>query len=403
MKSGPVVIVVSACAISFLAGWATHSVVVDGQAGPRDAPAANESVQARRRTPDDESRKLVARWMDRLDRDDVRQVAGEMPTGELRTVIDGVMDGVWGDLSSADRKKLEALIGQWALQDPDAALTWARGLRHPQQREVGLTYIAATLAESNPQRAFDIYAEQEKVTGWLGRDKILALITRLSAEAVAKGPQALLDLQRRIPQNETNGITGVTVTYPEGFDYARMLDGLAESEKNGSGDWPYEMSSPLGQWAVKDPDAAFAYISTKAGEGYRFQFYDLTGELEGKWGATATNEWLGQKISSLDPAARKSFMELSGIINSPGSLAGIINGVTDTAAANDLRYEAIQSTASTTPRNFEVLADLPNEEKIAIISRLRGMKQTEYLRSMMVKWEIPQAEMDRLLESARLP
>jgi hypothetical protein len=309
----------------------------------------------------------------------------------------------WGDLSTADRKKLEALIGQWAMHDPDAAVAWARGLRHPQQREVGLTYIAAALAESDPQRAFDIYAEQEAVTHELAGRRILDLVTKLSGEAVAKGPEALLELQRRMPRNETDMIMGVEVTYPDGFDYAAMLDGLAESEKSGQADWPYALSSPLGQWAVKDPDKAFSYISAKAGEGHRFQFHDLTTKLEGRWGATATNEWLGQKIASLDPAGRKSFMEQSGILNSPGSLVRVINGVTDTAAANELRYEAIQSTASTTPRNFEVLADLPTDEKIAIISRLRGLKQTGLLKSVMTRWEIPQGEMDRLLESARLP
>jgi len=403
MNFRPVVIAVSGCVISFLAGWGTHTMVAGESGRSRDVAAEASSWQTRRRAPDDELRKVTARWMDRLGRGETKQVAAAIPPGELRAVINGVMDGVWGDLSSSDRKKLKALIEQWALHDREAALAWARGLRHPQQREVGLTYIAAALAEIDPKRALDIYAEQEEVTLWLGRDKLLALITKLSAEAVARGPQALLDLQRRIPQNETSGIMGVDVTYPDGFDYAVMLDGLAESGKNGRASWPYQMSSPLGQWAMKDPDGAFSYISKKADAGTHFQFYDLTERLEGKWGGTSTNEWLGQKISSLDPASRKSFLELSGILNSPGSLVGVINGVADATAANELRYEAIQSTASTTPRNFEVLADLPTDEKIAIISRLRGLKHTDLLKSVMTKWEIPQGEIDRLLESAKLP
>ncbi|WAC19278.1 hypothetical protein OVA24_18795 [Luteolibacter sp. SL250] len=396
-------IVLAGCAFSYLAGWGTHSLMVDESNAPNSIANAGSPSRDRRREDIDETEKLVARWMDRLDGAGPTQVAGEIPPGELRVVINGVMTGVWGDLSAADRAKLEALIGEWALDDPEAALSWARGLRHPQQREVGLTYIAAALADGDPHRAFGIYAEQEKVTHTLAEGKILALITKLCGEAVANGPQALLDLQRRIPRNETNGITGVNVVYPDGFDYAAMLDGLAESAKNGQGEWPYELSSPLSQWAVKDPDAAFSYISSMVGDGRRFQFHDLTERLVDRWGATATNEWVGRKISSLAPAGRRAFLEMSGIINSPGSLVSVINGVTDTATANELRYEAIQATASTTPRNFEVLADLPTEEKIAIISRLRGLKQTDYLKSMMTKWEIPPEKIDLLLDAVRMP
>ncbi|RYD37605.1 MAG: hypothetical protein EOP87_03225 [Verrucomicrobiaceae bacterium] len=401
MKSRFAAIMVTGCAVSYLAGWGTHSMVSAGNSGPDKSAAAEGSPQGRRRADADESRKLVARWMDRMDGGDVKQVAAEVPPGDLRVVIHGVMDGVWGDLSAPDRAKLEALIGEWAINDPQAALAWARGLRHPQQREVGLTYIAAALAESDPHKAFEIYTEQEAVTHGFAELKILDLITRLSAEAVAKGPQALLEMQRRIPRNETNGITGVEVVYPDGFDYATMLDGLAESAKNG--DWPYELSSPLSQWAVKDPDGAFAYISSKVGEGNRFRFYDLTERLVDRWGASATIEWVGQKISSLEPAARKEFLQMSGILNSPGSLVDVINGVTDPATANELRYEAIQSTASTTPRNFEVLTDLPTGEKIAIISRLRGLKHTDHLKTLMVKWEIPREQIDPLLKTVILP
>ena len=388
-------------------GWSARSVGASKET-TRAAEAENRAARKRDRAPEDADAKVAARWMERLGKGKPGEVAAEVPTADLRSVIAGVMGTVWGELSEEDQKRLEALIGQWAIRDRESALAWARSLHHPLQREVGLTSIAAALAESDPKAAFDIYAEQDKVTSWLGREKIHNLITALSKDAVAKGPQALLDLIRRIPENETNGIDGVSIRYPDGFDYAAMLDGLAEigigiHAKGDDSSKPYEPESPLGQWAVKDPDAAFSYFSTKATDGYRLDLGDLTADLTEKWGRDATRTWLGEKVSALDSAGRKAFLEGTGVLNSPSQLIDVINGIRDPSLANEFRYEALQATSGTTPRNFDVLADLPLDEKLEIVTRLRGMKQTGYLQSMLTTWEVPRDRIDSILKDVSLP
>ena len=345
---------------------------------------------------------LAARWIDRMQTGDAGEVAAAVPTGDLRAVISGVMDTVWGTLSAEDQGRLEALIGEWALRDADAALAWARSLRQPQQREVGLTSIAAALAESDPHRAFDIYAEQERVTLWLGREKIEKLISTLSKEATMQGPQALLDLFRRIPENDTNGVMGLGIDYPEGFDYAAMLDGLAESGIgiHGPGEdssKPFEPQSPLRRWAVKDPDAAFSYFLSKTGSGYRLHLGDLTQEMEEKWGRDATQAWLGEKVAALDSSQRLELIKGTGILNHPSQLENLINGIEDPSIAQEVRYEALQASAGSVLRNFQLLANLPLDEKLQVVGRLRGVKDTEYLESILTTWDVPRERIDAIV------
>ena len=87
-----------------------------------------------------------------------------------------------------------------------------------------------------------------------------------------------------------------------------------------------------------------------------------------------------------------------------GELLGdVINGIRDPSLATEFRYEALQATSGTTPRNFDVLADLPLDEKLEIVTRLRGMKQTGYLQSMLTTWEVPRDRIDSIIKDVSLP
>ncbi len=325
------------------------------------------------------------------------EVAAEVPTEDLSFVIAGIMESVWGVLSAQDQRKLEVLIGKWAGRDPDAALAWVRNLRHPQQRELGLSSIAAALATTDPERAFEVYTEQERVTLWVGRERIEPLLSRLFQEKAAMGPHALLDMIRRLPENGTNGITGLAIQYPEGFDYAALLDGLAEAGIGTEGAKPYEPTSPLRQWAVEDPDAALDYLVSSVNTGTRFTLGDLTADMKVKWGREPTQAWLGGKVAAMDSAQRQAFFKGTMLLNHPTQLAEVIGGIADHAEAQEVRYEALQAGVDGAPLNFTLLADLPTEQKLEVLGRLRGMEDTALLEQMLSVWEIPAERIGPLL------
>ena len=325
-------------------------------------------------------------------------------------LIAGVMDNVWGTLTDKDWNRLEVLIGEWALKDPDAALAWARNLRQPQQRSAGLCCIAAALAETDPHRAFEIYAEQETVFLGLGREKILKMVTKLSQDAIKDGPQALMELWRRIPQNGTNGTMGFDLSYPDDFDYAGMMDLMSEEgmglykPSGKSNDKPIEPQSPLAEWAVREPSAAFDYILDKFEDGMRLDgYWSLTNKMKEKWGNEATQNWIGEQVAGMDPTQRAAFMKGTMMLNYPGQLKNMIDHIPDSSVAQQVRYETMQSGIPNGPGNFEILADLPTNEKLEVIGKLRGFQDTAYLEKMLNTWDVPNGQIESILKQATRP
>ncbi|MBK1882980.1 hypothetical protein JIN85_11175 [Luteolibacter pohnpeiensis] len=392
-------------------GWLAHLASSSSTDSTDSAAEMRSSEPIRRqRERENQDAKTAARWIDRLEHDELANVTGEIPTEDFHAVLAGIMNNVWGKLSNEDYYRLQALIDEWAQRDSDGALAWVRSLRQPQQRSAGLSCIAAALAETDPQRAFDIYTEQDTVYFSLGREKLLKLITDLSQEATAAGPKALIELWKRIPKNGTNGTMGFSLNYPDGFDYAEMMDLMANEgiglyqQSGDSNDKPIEPTSPLAEWAVKDPNAAFDYLVEKLGSGMRLDAYwSLTGKMKEKWGNEATQVWLGQQFASLDTTQRSDFLKGTMMLNYPGQLKSMIDHIPDPSTAQEARYEAMQAGIEKGLTNFDILTDLPTDQKLEVIERLRGYEDTNYLEKTLINWDIPRDRIDAILQHATEP
>jgi hypothetical protein len=371
-------------------------------ASPRATKSAERNPAARSGREASPQAKAARQWMDRIETSGVREVAKEVPTGDFKSLLEGVMATVWGGMSDKQLEQLVVLIADWAGKDLDGALAWARGLENPKQREVGLVSIAAKVAKTDPKAAFEIYAELDEVTTEAG--KYLSVMMRtLYNDAAKQGVEAILDVVSRTPLNKTRSGERIEISYPEGTDFKSLMDGLlAIATPEGK---PFEPSNPLGSWGLKDSDAAFAYITLRTSEGQRLELDGMVYELGEKWGTVEAKRWMGTKLASLNPAEQWALLSEGNLLNSPGILRSYIAEMPTAEAADDFRYQVIKFSADRKFHpGYEILNDVPDvQERVAMIERLRDVKDDRGIRMFLKNWEIPVDRIDRIVKTVAQP
>lgn len=353
-----------------------------------------------------ENPNIATRWIDKMRTGDVKAVAKEVPAGEIKEVMDGLMAGVWGSLSKEQITQMEQLIRAWAEKDPKAALAWARNLRHPRQRELGLSFVAAAVAEKDPRAGFEIYAEMDKVMIRELNEKVHGVISGAYDHAAKEGPASLLELMRRTPESDGFGF-GIHPSYPQGFDFTAMMDGMAKAGYFGPGGTrtskPFVIGSPLAEWALRDREAAFSYLAANAGKDSRHRLDDLTDKLTATHGNTQTNAWLGDKLASLTSEQRRQLAKGTLAGSSAEYLNRYIHLMPTEEAAVEFRYDLLQATAeSGWEPALEILNEMPEiEDRLALVGRLHGVTDTDGMAEQLRKWNVPQERIDTIVEKVK--
>jgi len=397
--------------LAALGGVAIGWVIKPTASHADTAKATNEPILKRetRRAGNEDSR-IAARWIDKMgtgDLERIRQVTEEVPTNEMSAVLTGLMDGVWGSLSREEQTRMELLIGEWARKDPEGALAWARNLRHPQQRELGLTCIAAAIGYKDPEKGFEIYTELEKVQ--MPSDyALMNVVSGTYKKAAENGPEALLAIMKRVPTNEARGGGyAFPVTYPPGFDFATMMDGLQEAGyfkfHNTDPRKYYSITGTLAEWAMRDREAAFTYLTQHAKDGTSYDFQQMAAWMEEKQGKAQTQAWLGEKLSALDSTQRKELIKGSLLSSSPDELNRFIEAMPTPEAATELRYEILQSAGEAGwGGKYGILNEVPEiEDRLAVIERLENMRDTDRLEAQLKDWQVPQERIDGIVEKVK--
>ena len=372
------------------------------------AKPTNEPVLKRetRRAGNEDSR-IAARWIDKMGTGDLEKIRREVPTGEMKAVMDGLLEGMWGSLSQGDLIRMQTLIGEWAERDPEGALAWARGLRHPQQREVGLVYIAAAIGQKDPEAGFAIYSEVEKLTMSELSSAMYGVMFQLCKNAVQQGPDALLDIINRTPKSDRFSM-GLQTTYPEGFDFPSLLQGMADAghfKREGSNMSVFTVESPLSAWAAIDREAAFAFLAEHSPAGTRHNFYEFTQKVAASSSQAEMKEWIGGKLAAMDPSQRRELVQGSMIGYPVDYVNRFIEMMPTQESATELRYEILQSyNDAGWSVDYGILNEVPEvEDRVATVERLRGLKDyhAEELASQLRKWNVPQERIDGIVEKAK--
>ncbi len=389
--------------MAFALGAATGWVVKPASSGVMPPVATKADRDRPARTLANDRAKATRQWMDRIATSGVKGVAEEVPLGDMKGLVEGMMASMWGSMTDAQQQQLAGLIGEWANRDREAALAWARGLNQPQQREVGLISIAAAVARDDPRAGFEIYAELEEVATPMGGRMLSSMMRTVYNEAAQQGIPAILDLVKRTPLNKTRSCERIRITYPEGTDFKALMDGLqAITTPLGK---PFEPSNPLGSWGLKDADAAFDYVTVRAAEGQRLELDGMVHELGEKWGTVEAKRWMGAKLASLEPAEQRALLSQGGLINSPGILRSYIAEMPTPEATAEFRFQVIQFSAERKFHpGYEILNDVPDvQERVAMIERLRDVKDDRGIRMFLKNWEIPADRIDQIVRTVSQP
>lgn len=356
----------------------------------------------KRTTRDDASKleisRTAARWIDRMEKDGVEKVGEEIPTADMQPLMEKMMAAMWGGMSEQQVGQLMFLMETWAERDAEGALAWARGLEVSRQREIALTGVAVVIGKTDPMAGFEIYTEVGEVNVQIDSDPLRPMMDEVYRLAAAKGVDALLETISRTPENKMRIHPRVSIDYPEGFDFAGFIDGLAAVNRPDGKVWisrSFTPPDPLGRWALRDADAAFDHALARTGEGRYASMDEMDREMSEKSGTTEAVRWMGDKLASLEPGQLAALLPRSGLLNSPGRLRSYA-AVMPEAAAQEFRVQAIQAS----PYLIEMLQDVPGmEERMEVIERLRGVKEPGFIRSAMKQWQVPQERIDKVMQT----
>lgn len=382
-----------AAVVGVAIGWVINPATSADTARVTKEPVLDRET---RRPGNEDSRTAATKWVGRMKSGDVKTVAKEVPADEIKAVMNALMDGVWGTLSNDDIARMQSLMGEWASKDPEGALAWARSLRHPTQRELGLSCIAAAIGQKDPEAGFAIYTEVEKVTIKGLNDILYGVVSQVCDRAAKESPAALLEVMGRIPKSENFG-SSVHVGFPNGFDFEALLSGMTDAgyfKRENRTYGAFYLEGPLSEWAARDREAAFAFLTDHVSADSRYDLIGLSQKLAETSSQSQTKEWLGGKLAAMDPAQRQALVIGSLLGYSSFYLNPIIEMMPTREASADLIYDILQANNNAGwTMDLDLLNQMPEmEERIAIIERLQGLRDDEAidLASLLRKWDIPQ-------------
>ena len=199
---------------------------------------------------------------------------GQISDGEVRALLEELrVRAGYDGLDDADEMAIRGLLTTWYLRSPAAALAWLQYVDNDAERNKLVGGIVENLASRDLDAAMDLLRKQ-------GPDRlgIQAFSSGLFEAALGRGVGGLLEVCGiGIYRGPSRGISSQRVTYPDGFDFRRALDGLAEIKAAIGGDAKF-MALPsdlVGEWTKRDPQAAWAWLQQDKvidGSG-KFEFF----------------------------------------------------------------------------------------------------------------------------------
>jgi hypothetical protein len=237
----------------------------------------------------------------------------ELELLEIGPLLVRLMDQAGPDgLGYALRSDIDELIVRWGKEDFDGAWAWAdacanRGLAAHVQGE-----LLDQLVETDPDRAFEMYLAGVKDDEDFGS----GVPGKILGTKVGDGPAVVLDFLARMPKDSS--VSGVTLQYPDGFDFAALLDGMKVFyQGNHDGRPPVMPSNVMEVWSASDPTAAHAWWLANGKIGFE-GWGEILDSLDGQQGPQASATWAADRWSEATPEQRENMAkELNGWMGAP--------------------------------------------------------------------------------------
>lgn len=229
----------------------------------------------------------------------------ELEVDEIGLFLEALMAQIGPDgVPLNHRGELKELIGKWGEADFDAAWAWALTCGNSGWGSSAKIALLEKLVLRDPKKALALEIEELRADP----QHISSVIPQLMDAKAQEGAKALLDFIDSLPKRTLTASLG-GAEYPEGFDFAILMDGLAIYSANGEGQRPpYVPGSPLDIWAAQDPEAAgkwwLEHQSSEIAEWSRV----LDGVFR-KLGVDEGSQWAAEQFSQADAGAQGRMME----------------------------------------------------------------------------------------------
>jgi len=159
-------------------------------------------------------------------------------------------------LNYEDKELFDELVRAWYAKAPETALAWLHNLPKPDDQDRVLGAIVDGLVATDLDAALALLRQQGSyVCGHVTIPDILL------EKAPAHGADTLMEICR-LGLNPGSCTVGMPLTYPDGFDFKRVLDGLAEAKAAFGEDAGFSLlpTNLVAKWAELDPPAAWAWL-----------------------------------------------------------------------------------------------------------------------------------------------
>ncbi|WP_367873960.1 hypothetical protein [Luteolibacter sp. Populi] len=390
--------------LAFMAGWFGRGRVPVAETAPAAARAAVPAANAAR----DTSRK---RWGEKLrEQEEPKALLAEIPAKDRGASVEAWLGSYGlGGLDGATVTKFWNLLDVWVAEDSEAAWQWASGLSDAGMRELAMTGIAGSLADSDPQRAFDCLVAHGEFHHGIRDGRLMNLMKGLSQEALKKDPLALVELWEKVPKagESVDSYAGVSLELDPATDFRTLLDAM-RSKLGKDTDRPLFPNGVMKAWTKTDPEAARGYLIEKiaAKENFDDEWSEMGSVLAKAKGQAAADQWTLEMLRELPEGDRGAFFEGSGWMNSPGRIFDLMHAGATEAESAQWIAETVQVSADHEGSAWKIgniLGELPIEKRIEHLKSLRGPKALELIGPVVERWNLTESQVAEIKQAVASP
>jgi hypothetical protein len=262
MKATRLIVLLGTFGFGFASAWMSKPVSASREDASRGKTTASERA-ANPERPAKEAKDphmaelLKALGEARYNQPKTKEALDQIKTEEFSRLIDAlVRKAGFTGLDYRDEKSVQDLVLAWYDRDPEAALGWVLAIQNTKDREELLPRLIGKTLKNDLQQGLALlrqYGRQED-GGWIAPPELFEKLGQLSSDEMVSTLGCFI---------ATDGSSsGTSVTYPKGFDFQRLLDGIADlqkglKDKQGLGVVPGNI---LWEWARRDPGSAWEWL-----------------------------------------------------------------------------------------------------------------------------------------------
>jgi hypothetical protein len=393
--------------LAFAAGW------ISGRADAPKAGGETSSLSPRASSPSATVARETSRnrWAEKLrEQEQPGTLMHEIPAKDRGPTIEAwVRSFGVGGLDGETVNRFWNVLDAWVAEDPDAAWQWASGISEPGMRELAMTGIAGSFAASDAQRAFDCLVAHGEFRHAISDSRLFGMMTRLSNEALEKGPLALIDLWEKLPKanDSVNSYSGLKVELDPATDVRLLLDSI-RSRLGKTTDRPLYLSGVMETWATSQPEEARGYLIERiaAKENFADEWSEMRSVIAKAHGSAAADQWTLEMLRQLPEGDRGSFFAGNGWLNSPNRIFDLMQtGATEEESAQWIT-ETLQATADGDGSAWKIgnlLGQLPIEKRIEYLKALRGTKAQQSIGEITGRWNLTASQVAEIRQAVATP